>query len=477
MPFIIPNATDINDTKFAALDQSEPDSLDFQILGDRSSGVLSGCLVTAVETAAGRVNVASGKVVVGGVIYTVNESTLDLPSMAGVGSTSYRFDVVLVRISSGAATLTAIPGPASNTNPTYPLTYDRVTGVANPSLHVNPSTDVVLAAVYRDKSTSIQLKHIVDKRVNVASTVIGRGSSVPTSDIGQDGDFYYKTTSAEGSSGVYVKRDGVWIELLLQSNSATINPIGAIIMWPGTTPPQPTSGWRECNGDTLPIASYGSLYSVLQTTYNIGGEPAGTFRIPNLNGKFIYGSSAPGSIGGSNQVSIEETNLPQHSHSLGNHYHNISNHSHDMSHRHAAGFGGQAEVKTSPNGGHSHTSSSYQGTVPNGIVTRLSDYINGDTVSGIGYLAGFSATNDGLIDGTLASQGGMQVHWSPTTSEQANHQHDINIYFAGGTSNAAAGSVSGVPEGSTVTGGGNGSKTPISILPPYTTMRWFIRVQ
>ena len=41
-------------------------------------------------------------------------------------------------------------------------------------------------------------------------------------------------------------------------------------------------GWAFCNGQTLPIAQYQALFSILGTTY--GGDGRTTFALPNLQG-------------------------------------------------------------------------------------------------------------------------------------------------------------------------------------------------
>lgn len=60
MAFIIPNATDTaSGAKYENLDQAEPDSLDFEILGNAGrSGVLSGCAVTALSASNTAVSVS-----------------------------------------------------------------------------------------------------------------------------------------------------------------------------------------------------------------------------------------------------------------------------------------------------------------------------------------------------------------------------------------------------------------------------------
>lgn len=480
MALIIPNATDINGSKFAAFDQAEPDSLDFQILGDRSSGVLSGCAVTAVVGDLSKprtVNVAAGKVVVKGVVYTVNSVNVDLP--VPPATTTYRFDLIVVRVNSvaGTSSVVVISGDASNTNPTYPQTYDRVSGIPDSSRHIDTTTDVVLASVYRDNSAAISSKYVVDKRVNTQSTTIGRGNEVPTNDFGVDGDFYYKNVSGSTGSGVYVKRDGAWVELLLQSNSATINPVGAIIMWPGASDPSPVTGWKECNGQTLPTPNsssdqYWELYQVIGTSYNTGGE-VGEFRLPNLQNKFVYGgdNANVSTSGGSSQVSLSVNNLPSHSHGLNNHTHSVGEHVHAITHTHTG--------TTAGNGGHNHSGGTQKGYT-GGVVIRLNQYIAGSQAEEIGYLAGYSSNSDGIIDGLNTAFQGMQVYWAPTTSDVGNHTHDISLTFTGNSSSPINAVATGAPNptsGALSTTEASGGNSPISILPPHMRMRWFIRVK
>lgn len=54
------------------------------------------------------------------------------------------------------------------------------------------------------------------------------------------------------------------------------------------------SGWMTCSGQTLPIAQYSALFSILGTTY--GGNGTTTFQLPNLNGRIIVhsGGGNPG---------------------------------------------------------------------------------------------------------------------------------------------------------------------------------------
>lgn len=93
--------------------------------------------------------------------------------------------------------------------------------------------------------------------------------------------------------------------------------LGQIIMFAGNFAP---NGWALCNGQLLPISQNAALFSILGTTY--GGDGITTFGLPNFQGRvpehWGTGPGLPtvdiGELGGSNNVSILVSNLPQHSH-------------------------------------------------------------------------------------------------------------------------------------------------------------------
>lgn len=61
---------------------------------------------------------------------------------------------------------------------------------------------------------------------------------------------------------------------------------GEIRMWTTNTPP---TGWLTCDGSTVSRTTYSSLFAVIGTSFNIGGEAGTDFRLPNLKGRTAYG--------------------------------------------------------------------------------------------------------------------------------------------------------------------------------------------
>ncbi len=84
----------------------------------------------------------------------------------------------------------------------------------------------------------------------------------------------------------------------------------------------PPTGWARCDGQLLPISQNTALFSLLGTTY--GGNGVSTFALPNLQGRApMHPGQGPGlslhdlgESGGSETVTLLESEIPAHSHAL-----------------------------------------------------------------------------------------------------------------------------------------------------------------
>ena len=81
-------------------------------------------------------------------------------------------------------------------------------------------------------------------------------------------------------------------------------------------------GWALCDGQLLPISQNTALFSLLGTTY--GGDGKSNFALPNLQGRTpMHPGQGPGlslhdlgETGGSDTVSLLESEIPSHTHAL-----------------------------------------------------------------------------------------------------------------------------------------------------------------
>jgi microcystin-dependent protein len=81
-------------------------------------------------------------------------------------------------------------------------------------------------------------------------------------------------------------------------------------------------GWATCDGQLLPISQNTALFSLLGTTY--GGDGKSTFALPDMQGNApMHPGQGPGlslrdlgEIGGSETVTLLQSEIPVHSHTL-----------------------------------------------------------------------------------------------------------------------------------------------------------------
>jgi microcystin-dependent protein len=81
-------------------------------------------------------------------------------------------------------------------------------------------------------------------------------------------------------------------------------------------------GWAWCDGQLLPLSQNTALFSLLGTTY--GGNGKSNFALPDLQGRApMHPAQGPGlslhdlgETGGSETVSLLESEIPSHAHAL-----------------------------------------------------------------------------------------------------------------------------------------------------------------
>jgi microcystin-dependent protein len=83
------------------------------------------------------------------------------------------------------------------------------------------------------------------------------------------------------------------------------------------------TGWAFCDGQLLPLSQNTALFSLLGTTY--GGDGKSNFALPNMQGNApMHPGQGPGlslhdlgETGGEQTVTLLQTEIPAHSHSVG----------------------------------------------------------------------------------------------------------------------------------------------------------------
>jgi microcystin-dependent protein len=81
-------------------------------------------------------------------------------------------------------------------------------------------------------------------------------------------------------------------------------------------------GWAWCDGQLMPLSQNTALFSLLGTTY--GGDGKSTFALPDLEGRApMHPGQGPGlslhdlgETGGSETVTLLESEIPAHSHQM-----------------------------------------------------------------------------------------------------------------------------------------------------------------
>ncbi len=222
--FTVPNATDYASNVIAALDQAEPDSLDFSVLADHRSGVVSGGDYTSITSAAGNATPAylnitldDVEVVIDAVYGSITGSTLVIASAPTSANT--RFDLIVAYNNGGTFQYAVVPGTESATNPVFPTLLD---------------TQIPLYAVYvkNTYNTTYTDALVVDKRAFAASSHTRTASGAPSTSSGLLGDIYLNTAtnSNSGQSQVYVKTgSSTWTNLATYVAMASANTANNIV--------------------------------------------------------------------------------------------------------------------------------------------------------------------------------------------------------------------------------------------------------
>ena len=97
----------------------------------------------------------------------------------------------------------------------------------------------------------------------------------------------------EKAASAKVADSVVWENVSGRPDLSALIPPGTIIHYAGRTVP---SGWLICNGANVSRTDYAALFAAIGTIYG-AGDGSTTFGLPNLDGRFLEGTTYTGSVG------------------------------------------------------------------------------------------------------------------------------------------------------------------------------------
>nr|DAU47983.1 MAG TPA: tail collar fiber protein [Caudoviricetes sp.] len=97
----------------------------------------------------------------------------------------------------------------------------------------------------------------------------------------------------EKAASAKVADSVVWENVSGRPDLSALIPPGTIIHYAGRTVP---SGWLICNGANVSRTDYAALFAAIGTIYGAGNGST-TFGLPNLNGRFIEGTTSMREVG------------------------------------------------------------------------------------------------------------------------------------------------------------------------------------
>lgn len=145
----------------------------------------------------------------------------------------------------------------------------------------------------------------VDGSLNVDGTLTVDGTSTLTGNTSVGG-----TLNVTGTTTV---------QDLTVSGNATIAglttlPVGAVTPFAGTVKPD---GYEFCNGQALDRNTFSALFAVIGTAYG-EGDGENTFNVPNMLNRFPIGAGSNNlATTGNGETTLDEANLPAHTHDDG----------------------------------------------------------------------------------------------------------------------------------------------------------------
>lgn len=203
-------------------------------------------------------------------------------------------------------------------------------------------------------------------------------------------------------------------------------PTGSVFPFAGSTAP---ASYKLCDGSQYDPALEPTLYAVIGTTYNTGGENPGWFRTPDLRGRSVAGRD---DMGGTPANRLTNAGSGINGANLG-----------------AAGGTETHSLSTGENGTHNHTQDPHD----HGVGT----YGNASSA-----VSGTITASASAVSGTVGGSDGTHTHTFTTGTDSVAHTHTNAASAEGGgsggtgASSSAAGSTTATGNGYILNAGTNG---------------------
>ena len=305
----------------------------------------------------------------------------------------------------------------------------------------------------------------------IATDDQGAIASRPTSTAGSPGirgRYYFAT-----DEGILYRDRGTQWDAVAAVGADTSSPTGHIIQYVGVSAP---TGWLLCDGTRYTNTSYAALAAVIGSRFTIDGDPAGTFRVPDMRGRATIGAGTGtdltartlGANGGAETHTLTSGQLPSHTHSgttatEGAHTHTGSTNN-ESSHTHGG--------TTAAEGSHNHSGSTTTDGNHQHQYTSTGGYTASTTQIGGAQQRVYQLNYDGS---TYTTAAGSHAH-TFTTGAGSNHSHSYTSTSNSGHSHTVT-TGAGTAHAHTFTSdGGTGAGQAHANMQPWIALNHLIRI-
>lgn len=240
---------------------------------------------------------------VGGPILFLNQASQEQIALSILNSrTKSALQITQSAVLGAGSSIIAIDDNATQTTGDAQLYINTQVGSTIPAIKVNHGSDVTMSLT----KTQLDLFNSAVE-VSAARVKLPVRSTAERDVITQEGSILYNSLE----KSVQYRNSIGWND---------ITPVGVIQMYAGTVAPV---GWLICDGSEISQTTYATLFGIIGTTFNTGGEGASNFRLPDFKRRTAVGAggtgtgvlgNAVGDTGGAETHTLITSEMPTHTH-------------------------------------------------------------------------------------------------------------------------------------------------------------------